>query len=141
MYITLTKKKLFIILCLLCVTFFVLTNFFSISAAGVGLSTNDKRIQYINTLGVTLTDYEYTKKEIVIPMEFDAVYSKYNSLQKEAGYNLERFCGKDVTVYTYTCEGDKVVNLIVFKDKLIGGDIAQTKLGGSMTALKGVKNG
>lgn len=141
MYITLTKKKLFVILCTFCIVFFILAYCFSASASGVDLSTNDKRIQYIKTLGVTLVSDNYISKAVVIPMEFGAVYSKYNALQKEIGYDLSKYKGKEVTVYTYTCKGDTVVNLIIFKGKLIGGDISNTRLGGSMTALKGVNNG
>ena len=141
MYITLTKKKLFVIFCAACTTFFILVYFLSVDASGIDLSTNAKRVDYIKTLGVTLTSDDYTSKNTVIPCEFGAVYNKYNALQGSAGYDLSRFKGKEVTVYTYNCKGDKVVNLIVFKDKLIGGDIAETSFGGSMTALKGVKDG
>lgn len=141
MYITLTKKKLFVVFCVVCVVFFMLVYFFSVDAAGTELPTNEKRVEYIKTLDVTLISDDCTSKTVVIPREFSAVYNKYNALQKQAGYDLARFKGKEVTVYTYNCEDNKAVNLIIFKDKLIGGDIAETSLGGSMTALKGVKDG
>lgn len=136
MYITLTKKRLFVILCAAVAVFLCLTQFISVKAEGVKLSTNAQRVEYIKTLGVTLISDEYTKKNIVIPQDFNDVYSKYNRLQKSAGFDLSNYRGKTVTVYTYNCEQDKAVSLMIFENRLIGGDVAETKLHGSMTALR-----
>ncbi len=136
MYITLTRKKLFLMLCLAIAVLLVLLQVVSVKAEKIDVSTNAKRVEYIKSLGVTLSSEDSTDKQIVIPQKFNDVYEKYNELQQEAGFDLTDFKGKNVTVYTYSCAGERVVNLMVYNGKLIGGDIAETLLGGSMKALK-----
>lgn len=137
MYITLTRKKLFVLFCAVLTAFLLLIQFMSATAESIDVSTNAKRVEYINTLGVELKSDDYISKEIVVPKEFGDVYNKYNALQREADFDLRDYKGKKVTVYTYECDADKVVNLMVHKGKLIGGDIAETRLSGSMFPLKG----
>lgn len=137
MYITLTRKKLFAVFCVVLTAFFVLVQIASVQSAGIDLSTNAKRVEYISTLGIQLESDDYIKKEVIIPQTFGDVYSRYNAMQKQAGFDLTGFCGKKVAVYTYNCTDERVVNLMVYKNKLIGGDVAETSLGGNMTALKG----
>ncbi len=135
MYFTLTKKRLFIILCVAVAVLLLLAQFFSARASAIILDTNASRTAFIEGLGVELLSDEYTSKKVVIPEEFNEVYKNYNKLQKEANFNLYDFRGKEVTVYTYFCVGERVVNLMVYKNRLIGGDVAETKLGGGMKAL------
>lgn len=137
MYITLTKKRLFIILCAVVMAFLLITQFLSVKASGTEISTNEQRVQYIVTLGVDLQSDEYEQKQVVIPQEFGDVYINYNTLQRTAGFDLSAYQGKKVTVYTYHTTDGKAVNLMVYKNKLIGGDIADLNVNGQMTALKG----
>ncbi len=136
MYITLTKKKIFVLFCLVAGAFVLLLQFMSVTAEHIELKTNAKRVEYVKTLGVTLKSDDYIQKQVVIPEEFGEVYAGYNELQREADFDLSRYRGRTVTVYTYECDGDIVVNLMIYKGKLIGGDIAETKFGGEMTPLK-----
>lgn len=137
MYITLTKKRISVILCCLVLGFILLGQFFSVKAVGVDVSTNEKRVQYIATLGISLQSDNFKEKQVTIPQEFGAVYNNYNALQREAGFDLSNYRGKQVTVYTYNLDSQRQVNLIVFKGKLIGGDIASLKIDGEMISLKG----
>ena len=137
MYITLTKKRIFILLCVIVSVFLILIQFFSVKADYIDVSTNQKRVAYINSLGVELESDEYSKKDTVIPIEFGDVYQKYNVLQKQAGFDLSGYKGKNVTIYTYNCDTYKVVNLIVCKGRLIGGDICDLQIDGQMLPLKG----
>jgi hypothetical protein len=50
---------------------------------------------------------------------------------------LQNYRGKTVTLYTYNIDNESVVNLLIYKHKLIGGDISSLKIDGKMTALKG----
>ena len=140
MYITLTKKRIFIIFCAVVLAFILITQYLSVKANGIEISTNAQRVQFISTLGVDLQSDEFEQKQVVIPQEFSDVYKNYNTLQRTAGFDLTAFCGKQVTVYTYRTTDNKVVNLMIYKDKLIGGDIADLSVEGEMTALKGNKN-
>ena len=66
-------------------------------------------------------------------MKFDAVTQKYNDLQKSQGFNLEKYKNKTVKRYTYTVSGlpdnmslpedGVLLTLLVYKDKIIGGDL------------------
>ena len=141
MYVTLTKKKLFVILCTLLAVLILLLQFFSVKAERVKLVTNAQRVEYINSLGVKLLSDDYRSKTVVIPKEFDSVYNNYNKLQLTANLDLTAYKGKKVTVYTYDCANETVVNLMIYKDRLIGGDIAETRFRGSMKPLKGDTNG
>ena len=137
MYITLTKKRIFILLCVIVSVFLILVQFFSVKADYIDVSTNQKRVAYINSLGVELESDEYSKKDTVIPLEFGNVYNKYNTMQKQSGFDLSGYKGKNVTIYTYNCDTYKVVNLIVYKGRLIGGDICDLQIDGQMLPLKG----
>jgi len=137
MYITLTKKRIFILLCVIVSVFLILIQFFSVKADYIDVSTNQKRVAYITALGITLQNDEYSKKDTVIPLEFGNVYNKYNTMQKQSGFDLSGYKGQNVTIYTYNCDTYRVVNLIVYKGRLIGGDICDLQIDGQMLPLKG----
>ena len=88
-----------------------------------------------------LKNDNYTEKSVVIPRNFSEVYNKYNVLQREAGFDLLGYRGKQVMIYTYIIDQENVVNLMVYKNKLIGGDIASLKIDGGMSALKEIEDG
>ncbi len=140
MYVTLTKKRIFILLCALSLIFVLIGQFLSVGVSGVEVSTNALRVQFIATLGVDLESDNFKEKLVTIPYEFSDVYEKYNALQKTAGFDLSAFKGKNVTVYTYLTSDNRAVNLMVYETKLIGGDIADLNVNGQMTALKGTDN-
>lgn len=77
-----------------------------------------------------------------IPEKFYDVYENYNALQQLANYDLSLYKGCEVTIYTYTINppsdytGECVANLMVYNDRIIGGDISATALGGFMLPLK-----
>ena len=141
MYLLLTKKRIAVILAVLLLGLILAGQFLSVKAGEIDLSTNEKRVQYIATLGITLQGDDYTKKQVTIPQSFGKVYNNYNALQREAGFDLQSYRGKNVIIYTYNLDSQTVVNLITFKGKLIGGDIASLKIDGKMTALKEQRNG
>jgi hypothetical protein len=141
MYLLLTKKRLAVVLAVVVLAFILAGQFLSTNANQIDLSTNEKRVQYINTLGIELQSDDFTQKQVVIPQTFNKVYDNYNNLQLKSGFNLKNYCGKQVTIFTYNIDSQTVVNLITFNDKLIGGDVASLKIDGEMTALKENTNG
>lgn len=98
--------------------------------------TNDDRLEFIGSFGWEVESEPMEVKEIVIPKTFDDVYSQYNDMQKDCGYDLEKLGGKRCKRYAYKVtnypgdEGDVIANLIVYKDKVVGGDISSAKLDG-----------
>jgi hypothetical protein len=77
------------------------------------------------------TDENESVKEITIPSEFNDVYTEYNSIQKQQGFDLEKYKGTSVTLYTYNITNYKdnenvIADLIVSDGVLIGADLCDT---------------
>ena len=77
---------------------------------------------------------------MLIPDEFDEVFQNYNTIQAEAGMDLEPYHGKRVKCWSYRVDnypGEESVlaHLYVYNDKIIGGDICSTKMDGFMHGL------
>ena len=79
------------------------------------VKTNDDRLAFIRQFGYT-------------PVS-DAVYEKYNELQRAQGLNLKKYQGKSAMKYTYLLEeypgyeGRVLFTMLVYKDKVIAGDV------------------
>ncbi len=93
---------------------------------------------FLSSLGYEFSE-SFTKKTFSLPIEFDKVYNNYNEIQKEAGYDLAPFSGKSCTMYTYRLTnhpfGKCNANIIVYRGKIIGGDISSVNLDGFMVPL------
>lgn len=106
-------------------------------------STEEERLNFITQLGLTVESDPSGVKEIVIPEEFDDTYTNYNEIQKQSGLDLEPYKGCTVKKWTYTVtnypeyEGSQSIkiNLLVYKGKIIGGDICSVELDGFMKGL------
>lgn len=105
------------------------------------VKSNEERVSLLRECGWEVDGEPIEFIEVKIPEKFDGVYTEYNELQKKQGMDLSKFSGKRVMRYTYKVndypggEDGVVVNLIVYKDKLIGGDVSSPKLGGFMHGL------
>lgn len=138
LYFVFTRKNLAVILAVIIAVFILIGQFLSLESAGIDASTNAKRVLFLQGLGYEVDETATEIKDIVIPENFSAVYEKYNNLQKQAGFDLKNYRGKNAKVYSYSLQNDteKQIHLIVCEDRLIGGDIASLKLNGNMTGLK-----
>lgn len=136
LYFILTKKNLAVILAALIIGFILLGQFFTAKAGGIDGSTNAKRINYLQGLGIYVDETATEIKDITIPWEFSAVYQKYNLLQQKNGFDLANYKGKKAKVYTYSIDGEEDVHLIICNDEIIGGDISSPKIDGNMTGLQ-----
>lgn len=94
-------------------------------------STDEQRRDYLAGYGwETAEDFE--TKELVIPENWNDVYSAYNEVQLNQGFDLTDFKGKTVTLYTYTITNYEnlsegvVADMLVCDDNLIGGDVCNT---------------
>jgi hypothetical protein len=76
-----------------------------------------------------------------MPKDFDRVVTEYNELQRRQGLDLSKYTGKRVTRYTYEVknyegyEGTVYVNLLVYRDKVIGCDISSADPTGFVAPL------
>ena len=100
--------------------------------------TNDARVKFLTDLGWEVTTSPAEASEVRIPREADEVFDRYNALQKSQGYDLTKYAGKKVMRYVYQINnfpGAKepvYATLLVYKDRIIGGDITDTTPGGKV---------
>lgn len=114
-----------------------------------GLSDKNPKAESEEDIRLFLTDNGIVTvgtpkvKTILIPEVFSDVYENYNTLQKSQDFDLYPYRGKYAEVYTYivaTSDGKRVKNteahVMVFDERIIGGDIASTELGGGMNGIR-----
>lgn len=106
------------------------------------LRTNAQRIEFLESLGWEVSEEPIEEKIIVIPKEFSNVYTEYNKLQIAQGYDLSKYCGLEVTIYTYNIynysgySGTVVTELYILNHEIIGGDVHSLSLDGFMHGLR-----
>lgn len=111
-------------------------------AKNYSMKTEDDRQKFMSEMGWKVSE-EYTSCKVVsIPEDFNDTYESYNELQKDQGFNLKKYKGEMVEIYTYEVYNypgkseNVVINLMVFEGKLIGGDVSCNELDGFMQGLK-----
>lgn len=141
MYLTFTKKGLVALLAAVLLCLMICGELYAAGNKKENGKTNQLRVDFIKSIGLSPQEECIEKKDIVIPERFGEVYTNYNVLQTEAGYDLEPYRGAKATVFTYSVEtpegysGDTVVNLIVYNGRIIGGDVSSRALDGFMLPL------
>lgn len=104
-------------------------------------NNEDKRVEYLSSLGWNVETPALSVENVLIPKSFSDVFLKYNELQRSQGFDLSRYAGKKVELYTYKvtnheCDDIVLAELYVYKGEVIGGDIHSSALDGFMTGLK-----
>ena len=100
------------------------------------ISTNEDRRNFLAQFGWETSKEAIDEAEVKIPSKFDTVYESYNTLQTKQGLNLEKYKNKDVTRYTYEItnypdyEGTVYLSLLVYKNKVVGGDVCSADVNG-----------
>lgn len=123
-FFIITKKTLAVVLAAVIIFFMILSSVFSVKNTRIDGSTNQKRVEYIKSLGLEPDDSKVTFKETVIPQRFNETYKQYNSLQKKSGFDLSKYKSKNVTVYTYPLvNASRDVHIIVYNGIVIGVDV------------------
>lgn len=104
--------------------------------------TNDDRLAFLRSYGWEVEPTPTETREVRIPQEFNDVFTRYNNLQQEQGFDLQEFAGKTAKRYVYAItnhpdggEGH-FVTLLVHKNKIIGGDVTSSANGGSMQGFQ-----
>lgn len=108
--------------------------------------TNNERLSFFSQFGWQVSNEPCEIKEVVIPQEFDEIYTNYNNLQKAQDLNLEKYKGKRVKSYSYEVlnypqyeNSNGVIrgNLLVYDGIIIAGDISNIELNGFMKGFDG----
>ncbi len=99
----------------------------------------EDRIKLLKGLGWEVDVNSETQRDVIIPEEFDETYKNYNALQKSDGFNLEKYKGKKVKLYTYTVtnhkDGKALATIIVYKNRIIAGDVSLAVADGEQISL------
>ncbi len=100
------------------------------------IKTNENRLEFLSQFGWDAGTEAVEEVEVRIPTDFDKVMNSYNEVQKAQGLDLAKYKGKTATRYTYQInnypdyEGTVYANIIVYKNRVIGGDICSSDVSG-----------
>ena len=100
-------------------------------------------IDFLSQFGWEVDSTPVEVKKVTIPTEFDKVFAAYNELQREQGLNLSKFKNKEVTRYTFKVtnyqgyEGTVWANVLVYRNRVIGGDICSADVTGFVRGFEG----
>ena len=100
------------------------------------IKDNAARREFLRQFGWEVGAEALEAAEITIPEEFDKIMTEYNEIQKRQGLDLSKYKGKKVERYTYEIKnydgysGTVYANIIVYKNKVIGGDICTADVKG-----------
>ncbi len=92
-------------------------------SAPLSAETEEQRLYYLRSLGYQPQSPHLEVKEVLIPDEPDEVFTAYNALQQEAGFDLAEYHGKRIKCWQYRLSEDAAANLYIYQGNLVGGDI------------------
>ena len=97
-----------------------------------GIKTNEDRINFIEGFGLKVGEEAKEEKNFTMPEDFDRVILGYNEIQKRQGLDLSKYARKKVTRYTYEVtnwndeyDSPVLVNLFVYRSKIVGCDVSR----------------
>ena len=93
------------------------------------VKSSEDVVEFLSQYGWTVDESIIEECDITIPKEFDKVMTVYNEIQKQQGLDLSKYQRKTAKRYTYKItnypdyEGTVYANIIVYRNKVIAGDI------------------
>ena len=93
-------------------------------------------VNFLAQFGWTVDGGKPESKAVTIPAEFDKVFAAYNEIQKAQGLDLSKYKKKELTRYTFEVtnydgyEGRVLANVLVYRGKVVGGDICSADVSG-----------
>lgn len=93
------------------------------------LTDNTQRVEYLQSLGWEVEPEPVETLQFLLPESLAEPYLSYNQLQKEQGFDLSEYCGKQVNRYTYTVlnypnrPDDVQINLYICENRPAAGDV------------------
>ncbi len=110
--------------------------------AAPAVSGNDGRVQFLKDFGWDVTNSPVESGQVKIPKDTSEVFDRYNTLQKGQGYDLTEYAGKNAMRFVYKVSNypgatePVYATLLVYKNKIIGGDITDTAPGGKIQGFQ-----
>ncbi len=101
----------------------------------------DAAATFLSQFGWVVDAGSVETAEVTIPAEFDKIFAGYNEMQKAQGLDLAKYKKKAVTRYTFTVtnyeepdgdtyKGTVYANVLVYRNRVIGGDICSADVSG-----------
>lgn len=103
-------------------------------------------VDFLSQFGWTVNGATVETKKVTVPAEFDKVFAGYNEIQKEQGMDLSKYKKKEIVRYTFEVtnyagyEGKVYANVLVYRNKVIGGDICSADVSGFVHGFEKPKN-
>ena len=113
-----------------------------VATAAPAVSTNDGRVQFLQSFGWQVAASPEESSQVKIPRESSEIFDRYNRLQQSQGYDLTQYAGKTVMRFVYKIENypgarsPVYATLLVHKNQVIGGDITDTAAKGQIRGFK-----
>lgn len=107
----------------------------SATVSPTSVKTNEDRIAYLKQFGWTVTPEAITVEELKIPETFDSSLDEYLAIQKQQGFDLSKYAGKNIKRYTYGISNypggatNNMAELLIYKNAVIGGDVFSADTG------------
>ena len=104
--------------------------------------SDEARLSFLASLGWETTGEVIAEESFTLPETFDRVMAGYNEIQKNQGLDLSRYRKKKVTRYTYEItnfegyEGRVFANLIIYRGKVVAGDVSSADPMGFVQGLE-----
>jgi len=116
------------------------------SAEERGMNSEEDRHWYLEKMGRSGAADPISIQEIQLPEEFPPVLEEYNRLQLRQGFDLKKYAGKSVTVYTYELTGGDSSTLLFaslyqYRGRIVGGDVHSPALNGYIGPIQATENG
>lgn len=106
------------------------------------IKTDEDRIAFLGQFGWDAAETPLEQTDVTVPAEFDKILKSYNEVQKQQGLDLTKYKGKTVTRFTYEIknypgyDGKVYANILVYKNRIIGGDICSADVKGFIHGFK-----
>ena len=104
------------------------------------MATNSERVAFLNEQGWIVHPDPISKEEVTVPSIYEGIYAEYAELQKQQGFDLEKYQGRDVEIIKYQVLNypdypENVTATMICDNRLIGGDISLGTEDGFMEPL------
>ena len=105
-----------------------------------GMKTAEDRVAFIEKFGIKVNPAHVSEESFALPEDFDRIIAGYNEIQKAQGLDLAKYRKKKVTHYkyevtNYDSEGKVYVNLLIYKNRVVGCDISSADPSGFVLPL------
>lgn len=94
------------------------------------MASNSERVEFLNEQGWIVNPDPISKEEVTVPSVYEGIYAEYAELQKEQGFDLEKYQGREVLIIKYQVLNypnypeNVTATMMICDDRLIGGDVS-----------------